>query len=68
MHTEFLTPDEPTLVRLELLGNLAKAARLALAEFEQADSVTLHIEARPSGMQVDCMLLVNGQPVGGWGQ
>lgn len=68
MHAaEFVPPDDPTLVRLELLGNLAKAARLCLAEFEQADSVRLDVEARPDGMTVDCQLFVNGQPVAGWG-
>lgn len=67
MSAHFLPPEDPTLVRLELMGNLARAARLALAEFEHADSVTLHVDARPEGMAVDCQLLVNGQPVAGWG-
>ena len=67
MSAEFLPPDDPTLVRLELMGNLARAARLALQEFEQVDSVVLNIEARPDGMNVDCQLLVNGMPVSGWG-
>lgn len=68
MHSEFIPTDDATLVRVELLGNLARACRLALAEFEQADSVVLHIEARADGITVDCQLLVNGQPVSGWGQ
>lgn len=68
MRPEFMPPDEPTLVRIELLGNLARACRLALAEFEQADSVVLHIEARADGITVDCQLMVNGLPVSGWGQ
>lgn len=67
MSAEFFPPDDPTLVRLELMGNLARAARLALQEFEQADSVRLSIEARSDGMNVDCQLLVNGIPVSGWG-
>lgn len=67
MSAELLPPDDTTLVRLELMGNLARAARLALQEFEQADSVVLNIEARPDGMNVDCQLLVNGMPVSGWG-
>lgn len=67
MHGEFLPPDDPTLVRLELMGNLARAARLALAEFEAADSVILNVEARSDGMSVDCQLLVNGVAVSGWG-
>lgn len=67
MAAHFLPPEDPTLVRLELMGNLARAARLALAEFEQADSVILNIEARSDGIAVDCQLLVNGQPVAGWG-
>lgn len=67
MSGEFLPPEDPTLVRLELMGNIARACRLALAEFEQADSVVLNIEAHPDGMTVDCQLLVNGTPVSGWG-
>jgi len=64
---DFLPPEDPTLVRVELLGNLARACRLALAEFEQADSVVFNVEARSDGLTVDCQLLVNGQPVSGWG-
>jgi monoamine oxidase len=67
MSAEFIPPDDPTLVRLELLGNIARACRLALAEFEQADEVVLNIQARAEGVEVDCQLLVNGLPVGGWG-
>lgn len=59
--------DDPTLVRVELLGNLARAARLALAEFEQADTVELHVSAEATGIAVDCQLIVNGKPVSGWG-
>lgn len=60
--------DDPSLIRLELLGNLARAARLALLEVEQADSVTITVEANPRGLSVDTVLLVNGRPIGGWGQ
>lgn len=67
MSGEFLPPDDPSLIRLELMGNLARAARLAMQECEQADSVTFNIEARPDGLSVDCTLSVNGQPFTGWG-
>lgn len=60
--------DDPSLIRLELLGNLARAARLALLEVEQADSVTITVEANRWGLSVDTVLLVNGRPIGGWGQ
>lgn len=60
--------EDPSLIRLELLGNLARAARLALTECEQADSVELHITANADGLTVDAVLLVNGQPFTGWGQ
>ncbi len=60
--------EDPTLIRLELLGNLARAARLAMIECEQADAVELHVTATSDGMFIDCSLLVNGQPIGGWGQ
>lgn len=60
-------PQDDTLVRLELLGNLAKACRLALAEFEQADTVDFHVTAHSGGLIVDCQLIVNGQAVSGWG-
>jgi len=65
--SDFLPPQDPTLVRLELMGNLARAARLAMAEFEAADSVVLNVEADSTGMAVDCQLLVNGVAVSGWG-
>jgi len=68
MHSDsFIPPDDPTLVRLELLGNIAKACRLALAEFESADSVVLNVEASMDGVTIDCQLMVNGHPIGGWG-
>ena len=67
MSAHFLPPEDPTLVRLELMGNLARAARLALFEFEHADSVILNVEARSDGLSIDCQLMVNGQPVAGWG-
>lgn len=67
MHGEFMQPEDPTLVRVELMGNLARAARLALAECEQADAVTLNIEARPDGLSIDCQLFVNGTAIAGWG-
>lgn len=60
-------PDDPTLVRMELMGNLARAARLALQEFEQADSVEFHVHAHSQGMTLDCQLMVNGVSVSGWG-
>lgn len=64
---EFMVPQDPSLVRVDLIGTLARAARLALSEFEHADSVTFNVEATPDGLSVDCQLLINGQPVGGWG-
>jgi len=64
---DYPIPEDPTLVRLELLGNLARAARLALAEFEQADTVEFHVCAHPGGLTVDTQLIVNGQAVSGWG-
>jgi len=60
-------PTDPTLVRLELMGNLARAARLAMLECEAAESVELHVTAAADGLAIDCQLFVNGQPIGGWG-
>lgn len=60
--------DDPSLIRLELLGNLARAARLALQECEQADAVEFNINASTDSMTVDVVLMVNGQPFTGWGQ
>lgn len=60
--------DEPTLTRLELMGCLARACRLAMHEVEEADSVSFTVNAGPEGMTVDCTL-ANGQvPLSGWGQ
>lgn len=60
--------DEPSLVRLELLGNLARAARLALQECEPADTVEIALVAAPEGFRLDVQLLAGGQQIAGWGQ
>jgi len=60
--------DDPSLHRLELLGNLARACRLALQEHDKADAVTLTVNASLEGLQVDVMFTDRGVPVGGWGQ
>lgn len=60
--------DDPSLIRLELLGNLARAARLAFQECEQADTVEFHVTATADGLAVDAVMLINGQPFTGWGQ
>jgi len=66
--SEFIPPDDSaTLARMELLGSIARACRLALQEFEVADSVSLQIDARAEGVTVDVQLFAGGQPVGGWG-
>lgn len=59
--------EELSLIRLELMGNLARAARLAMAEFEYAEQVEFHVTAVAGGLSVDCELLVDGRPVSGWG-
>lgn len=59
--------DDPSLVRLELMGCLARAARLALMECEQAESCELHVTATPDGMSIDATMFINGQPFTGWG-
>lgn len=59
--------DDPSLIRLELMGNLARAALLALQECEQADAVEFHVTASSDGMTIDATMLVNGQPFTGWG-
>lgn len=61
--------DEPaSLVRVQLLGHLAAACRLALMETEQADAVEFSVTASPHGLNVDCVVMVAGVPVTGWGQ
>lgn len=65
MHSQH---EEPSLVRLELLGHLAAAARLAMSEAPDADGVNLSITATPDGVSVDCMHTVQGVPTSGWGQ
>lgn len=59
--------DEPTLTRYELIGNLARAARLALQESETADSVEIVLVARPEGFTVDVTATAAGELVHGWG-
>lgn len=66
MHT--LHDDEPTLNRLELVGALARACRLALAEHETADAVVFTVSASPDGFSVTCELSAGDMPVMGWGQ
>lgn len=65
MHTQH---EEPSLARLELLGHLAAAARLAMLEAPDADGVRLEIEASADGVSIDCMHTVQGVPTSGWGQ
>lgn len=61
--------DAPeSLGRLQLVGHLAAACRLALQEVEQADAVELSVKATPHGIEVDCTVMVAGVPVSGWGQ
>lgn len=65
---QFPIDDEPTLIRVELVGNLARACRLALQEVEEADTVEFTVRAAPEGFTVDCSL-ANGEVfVVGWGQ
>ena len=65
---QFTPPDELTLRRLQLLGHLAAAARLALEDCEPASSLDLAVIASSQRLQVECTYYVNGQPIGGWGQ
>lgn len=61
--------EDPSIARLELLGHLAAAARLAMAESPNCDGVLLSITANArDGLSVDCSHTVKGQPVSGWGQ
>lgn len=60
--------EEPSLSRLELLGHLAAAARLAMLEALDADGVRLEILLDPDGVSIDCTYSVAGTPTHGWGQ
>jgi hypothetical protein len=60
--------EDPSIARLELLGHLAAAARLAMQESPHCDGVVFTVEANPEGFTVDCSHTVKGQPVSGWGQ
>lgn len=60
--------EEPSLARLELLGHLAAAARLAMLEAPDADGVVLEIHSSIDGIGIDCQYLVQGVPISGWGQ
>lgn len=60
--------EEPSLVRMELLGHLAAAARLAMAEAPDADGVMFNVTASADGFAVDCTHTVQGVPTSGWGQ
>lgn len=60
--------EDPSLLRLELLGHLAAASRLAMLESPHCDGVTLEVRADKDGFVVDCQHLSNGIPVSGWGQ
>jgi hypothetical protein len=66
MHAPF--DDEPTLARMELLGTLARACRLALQELEEADTVAINLNAGPEGMTVDVSLSNGEVHLSGWGQ
>lgn len=63
-----LPDDESTLSRLELMGSIARACRIALSEVEEADSVEFTIKAGPEGLTVDCTLTCGDVPLMGWGQ
>lgn len=66
--SDFIPPDDAqTLRRMELLGSIARACRLALQDLDIADQVTLEVDARPEGVTVDCQLFAVGKPVAGWG-
>ena len=65
MHTRH---EEPSLLRLELLGHLAAAARLAMSEAPDADGVVFNVTSSPDGFAVDCTHTVQGVPTSGWGQ
>lgn len=60
--------DEPTLARLELMGSLARACRLALQEVDHADTVEFNVRAGPEGVSVDCSLSTGEVHLMGWGQ
>lgn len=60
--------EDPSILRLELLGHLAAAARLAMVESPHCDGVTFEVRADKNGFSVDCQHLANGLPVSGWGQ
>lgn len=60
--------EEPGIVRLELLGHIAAALRLAMSESPDCDGVSLTVEAGPEGVSIDCQHTVQGVPVSGWGQ
>lgn len=64
----FPQDDEPTLTRVELLGNLARACRIALHEVEEADTVEFTVRAGPEGLTVDCVLASGDVQLSGWGQ
>lgn len=60
--------DEPTLARLELIGAIARACRLALMDNEHADTVEFTVRAGPEGVSVDCALSQGEVHLMGWGQ
>ena len=60
-------PEMPSLTRIQLLGHIAAAARLALAEDEVADTCSVTFNATPQGLEVECTLFVGDQPLAGWG-
>lgn len=60
--------EEPSLLRLELLGYLAAAARLAMVEAPNADGVVFTVTATGGEFAVDCTHFVGEQAVSGWGQ
>jgi len=68
MQAPFPLDDEPSLVRLEIVGLLARAARLCLQECEPADTVEIALVAAPEGFRVDVQQLAAGQAIAGWGQ
>lgn len=63
-----LVHEDPGVLRLELLGHLAAACRIAMQESPHCDGVSFTITAGPEGLSVDCSHTVKGQPVSGWGQ
>lgn len=59
--------ESNSLVRLEIIGLLARAASLALQDSDKADQVEFNVIASAEQMDVDVALLSAGTPITGWG-